>query len=103
MCTLHPISGLLPLYGNIVRLASYAIFTTIKRESANWRWLGRWRSPARLAFWRQFEPDKLVAAFPCRIPRRHESFRMLFEHTNVVRTEHDKSQFAAFQILLIFE
>ena len=28
---------------------------------------------------------------------------MLFEHTNVVRTEHDKSQFAAFQILLIFE
>ena len=28
---------------------------------------------------------------------------MLFEHANVVRTEHDKSQFAAFQILLIFE
>ena len=24
-------------------------------------------SPTRLAFWRQFEPDKLVAAFPCRI------------------------------------
>lgn len=28
---------------------------------------------------------------------------MLFEDANVVRTEHDKSQFAAFQILLIFE
>jgi hypothetical protein len=28
---------------------------------------------------------------------------MLFEHTNVIRTEHDKSQFAPFQILLIFE
>ena len=28
---------------------------------------------------------------------------MLFEHTNVVRTEHNKSQLAAFQILLIFE
>ncbi len=28
---------------------------------------------------------------------------MLFEHTNVVRTEHDKSQFAALQILLVFE
>ena len=99
----HPISGLCPLYGDIVRLASYAIFATLKRESANRRRLGRSRSPAWLAFWRQFEPDKLVAAFPCRIDRRHESFRMLFEHTNVVRTEHNKSQFAAFQILLIFE
>jgi len=28
---------------------------------------------------------------------------MLFEHTNVVRTQHDKSQLAAFRILLIFE
>ncbi len=28
---------------------------------------------------------------------------MLFEHADVVRTEHDESQFAAFQILLIFE
>ena len=28
---------------------------------------------------------------------------MPFEHTNVIRTQHDKSQFAAFQILLIFE
>jgi hypothetical protein len=36
------------------------------------------------------------AAFPRRIDRSHEFFRMLFEHTNVVRTEHDKSQFAAF-------
>src|SRR5271165_623739 len=83
--------------------SSYAIFTTRKRESANRRWLGRRRRPAWLAFWRRFEPDKLVAAFPCRIDRRHESFRMHFEHANVVRTEHDKSQFAAFQILLIFE
>ncbi len=66
-------------------------------------WLGRWRSPALVASWRQFEPDKLVAAFPYRIDRRHESFRMLFEHANVIRTEHDKSQFAAFKILLIFE
>ena len=73
------------------------------RESANWRCLCRWRGSARLAFWRQFEPDELVAALPCRIDRRHESFRMPFEHANVVRAEHDKSQFAAFQILLIFE
>jgi len=28
---------------------------------------------------------------------------MLFEHANVIRAEHDKRQFAAFQILLIFE
>lgn len=28
---------------------------------------------------------------------------MFFEHTNMVRTQHNKSQFAAFQILLIFE
>lgn len=75
-----------------------------KRESANWHWLlGRWFSPARLGFWRQIKPDKLVAAFPCRIDRRNELFRMLFEHSNVVRTKHDKSQLAAFQILLIFE
>jgi len=86
-----------------VRFAFYAIFTTLKRESANWRWLRQWRSPARLAFWRQFEPDKLVATLLCRIDRRHESFRMLFEQTNVVCAENDKSQLSAFQILLTFK
>lgn len=71
--------------------------STLRQPPGTCLTLSRWFSPAPLAFWRQIEPDKLVAAFPCRIHCGHKYFRMLLEDTDAVRAEHDKSQFAAFR------
>ncbi len=48
-------------------------------------------------------PDKLVAPSLGGIDGQHELFGMLFENADMICTQNHQRQFAALQILLIFE